>query len=58
MPQETRWWRQEDGRVVCELCPRGCRIAPGKQGFCFVRANVDGRTYRTDRTDVAPTCIE
>ncbi|RMG21238.1 MAG: AmmeMemoRadiSam system radical SAM enzyme [Deltaproteobacteria bacterium] len=26
-----------DGRVVCEVCPRFCRLRPGQRGFCFVR---------------------
>lgn len=45
----ARWWRATgDGeKVVCELCPRCCTIAPGKRGFCFVRANVDGRLVLT-----------
>jgi AmmeMemoRadiSam system radical SAM enzyme/AmmeMemoRadiSam system protein B/AmmeMemoRadiSam system protein A len=39
------WWHASDdgATLVCDLCPRGCHIAPGKRGFCFVRQNVDGR---------------
>jgi len=29
--------------VVCELCPRECRLAPGERGDCRIRANLDGR---------------
>lgn len=29
--------------VQCELCPRGCEIAPGGRGDCRVRVNLDGR---------------
>ncbi len=32
------WSRLEDGRVVCELCPRKCRLKPGQRGLCYVRA--------------------
>lgn len=28
--------------IQCEICPRMCVIAPGKSGFCRVRANVEG----------------
>ncbi len=28
--------------VVCELCPRLCRIEPGQAGDCRVRVNLDG----------------
>ncbi|MFI5338091.1 MAG: AmmeMemoRadiSam system radical SAM enzyme, partial [Opitutales bacterium] len=33
-----RWWRMlPDGRVVCILCPRRCKLHEGQHGFCFVR---------------------
>lgn len=28
--------------IICELCPRGCEIRPGKHGYCRVRYNKDG----------------
>ncbi len=31
------WSRLVDGRVVCELCPRRCKIRPGQRGLCHVR---------------------
>lgn len=32
------WWhRTADGRLQCDLCPRGCTMRPGQHGFCFVR---------------------
>lgn len=27
-----------DGRVRCDVCPRGCRLSDGQRGLCFVRA--------------------
>jgi AmmeMemoRadiSam system radical SAM enzyme len=37
------WWSElEDGRLLCELCPRACHLRPGDRGFCFVRENRDG----------------
>ncbi|RMG12345.1 MAG: AmmeMemoRadiSam system radical SAM enzyme [Planctomycetota bacterium] len=42
----ARWWHPlegEDGRVRCDLCPRYCKPRPGQRGFCYVRANRDGR---------------
>ena len=40
----ARWWRPlEGGRVLCELCPRDCRPAPGQPGFCLVRRNQSGK---------------
>lgn len=35
----ARWWRPvEDGRLLCEACPRACRLKDGQRGLCFVRA--------------------
>ena len=28
--------------VMCGICPKGCRIAPGHSGECRIRVNVDG----------------
>ena len=39
-----RWWTTEaDDRILCQLCPRNCRLKPGDRGFCFVRANRNGK---------------
>jgi len=39
----ARYWHSlGEGRLQCDLCPRGCRLRPGQRGFCFVRQNVDG----------------
>ncbi|OPZ19114.1 MAG: pyruvate formate lyase-activating enzyme 1 [candidate division BRC1 bacterium ADurb.BinA364] len=41
---EARWWTpQPDGRILCTLCPRDCRIAEGQRGFCYIRKNEGGR---------------
>jgi pyruvate formate lyase activating enzyme len=32
------FFRREDDAVVCELCPRACRLRDGQRGVCFVRA--------------------
>ncbi len=33
------------GEIRCELCPKGCRVAKGKRGFCRVRENREGKYY-------------
>ena len=35
----------DGGEVQCELCPKRCRVAKGKRGFCRVRENRDGKYY-------------
>ena len=43
----ARWWHlDEDGRVVCDLCPRSCSLAEGQEGYCGARLN-DGGSLRT-----------
>ena len=40
----TRYWHKLEGDlVVCEVCPRQCRVRDGQRGFCFVRGNVGGQ---------------
>jgi pyruvate formate lyase activating enzyme len=43
-PEQTARYftRLDDASVRCELCPRGCRIAPGVTGACRVRRNEGG----------------
>ena len=40
---EARFYRREGDIAVCGLCPRRCRIAPGKRGACAARMNREGR---------------
>ena len=41
----ARWWRAlPDGRVQCDLCPRGCKLT-GHRGFCFVRQTQRARWF-------------
>jgi pyruvate formate lyase activating enzyme len=43
-PPVARYWHpQSDGRLLCTLCPRYCRIGDGQAGFCFIRQNRGGR---------------
>ena len=37
------WWHKQNGRIVCDLCPRCCALKDGDYGFCFVRQNVGGQ---------------
>lgn len=35
----------EGGWLRCDLCPHGCRLAPGERGRCRVRENRGGQGY-------------
>ena len=42
----ARWWNPEDNNFVrCRLCPKRCRIAPDKRGYCGVRKNIGGKLF-------------
>jgi len=44
----ARWWRrEEDGRILCALCPRFCRLAEGQAGFCYIRKHLAGELVST-----------
>jgi len=44
--KEASWWRlEEDGRILCTLCPRFCRMGEGQAGFCYIRKNIGGKLY-------------
>lgn len=54
------WWHEEpeSGRIVCDLCPRECKLKPGDRGFCFVRQNLDGEMVLTTYGRSTGFCID
>jgi pyruvate formate lyase activating enzyme len=43
---QARWWHSEnDGKILCTLCPRFCRLGEGQAGFCYIRKNIGGKLY-------------
>jgi pyruvate formate lyase activating enzyme len=54
-----RYYRREpDGRVVCELCPRQCRLSDGQRGVCFVRGARHGQMVFTSYGRSTGFCID
>ena len=46
MSHLARWWKQQkDGKILCSLCPRYCKIADDQSGFCYIRKNESGKLY-------------
>lgn len=46
--KEARWWQKEnDGKILCTLCPRFCKIDEGQSGFCFIRKVENGKLIST-----------
>ena len=52
------WQKQENNRILCNLCPRHCSLAPGQRGFCFVRQNIDGQMVLTTYGRSSGFCID
>jgi pyruvate formate lyase activating enzyme len=52
------WHTGPDGRVVCDLCPRDCKLAEGQRGLCFVRRNVGGAMILTTYGRSSGLCID
>jgi pyruvate formate lyase activating enzyme len=50
--------REPDGRVLCEMCPRACRLSEGQRGVCFVRACQDGQMVLTSYGRSTGFCID
>jgi pyruvate formate lyase activating enzyme len=45
-PKLAEFWEPlDDSKVLCDLCPNACVIAPGSTGVCRIRENRDGRLY-------------
>jgi pyruvate formate lyase activating enzyme len=55
----AQWWRREaDGRLLCEACPRACRLQEGQRGLCFVRARKNDSMVLTTYGRSSGFCID
>ncbi len=55
------WWHDDPEdplRIVCDLCPRACRLKAGDRGFCFVRARQDDEMVLTTYGRSTGFCID
>ncbi len=52
------WHKLEDGRILCEVCPRYCHLGEGQRGFCFVRQNINGQLILTTYGRSSGFCID
>ncbi len=55
----TKYWEKlEDGRVMCTLCPRACKMKNGQRGLCFVRMAKGGEVVMTSYGRSSGFCID
>src|ERR1041384_125391 len=52
------WHRVEDGRLQCDVCPRGCTLRDGQRGLCFVRAREGERIVLTTYGRSSGFCVD
>lgn len=44
----AKWWTEDNnGKLLCTLCPRYCSIGESQAGFCYIRQNINGKLYST-----------
>jgi pyruvate formate lyase activating enzyme len=50
--------RLVDGRVRCDVCPRGCELHEGQRGLCFVRARRGDEIVLTSYGRSSGYCVD
>jgi pyruvate formate lyase activating enzyme len=50
--------RLPDGRVRCDVCPRGCALREGQRGLCFVRAREGDEIVLTTYGRSSGFCVD
>jgi pyruvate formate lyase activating enzyme len=53
-----RWSRADGDHVICELCPRECRLGEGQRAFCYVRQNRGGEIVLTSWGRASGFCVD
>ncbi len=55
----TRHWHaRDDGKVVCDVCPRHCALSEGQRGLCFVRAREQDEIVLTTWGRSSGYCVD
>jgi len=55
----TRYWYSlDDGRVMCDVCPRACKLHEGQVGLCFVRENRNAEIVLTTYGRSSGYCVD
>ncbi len=52
------WRRLDEERVICELCPRLCKLKEGQRGLCFVRMAHGGELVLTTYGRSSGFCVD
>jgi pyruvate formate lyase activating enzyme len=52
------WHEAPDGRLQCDVCPRGCTLREGQRGLCFVRAREGDQIVLTTYGRSSGFCVD
>jgi pyruvate formate lyase activating enzyme len=52
------WHPVADGRLQCDVCPRGCKLRDGQRGLCFVRAREGDEIVLTTYGRSSGFCVD
>ncbi len=56
--KEALYYKLEDDKIRCQLCPQNCLIAEGRSGKCRVRKVKNGKLYATSYGEVSALNID
>jgi pyruvate formate lyase activating enzyme len=54
----TAWHALPDGRLQCDVCPRGCALHDGQRGLCFVRRRLGEQIVLTTYGRSSGFCVD
>ena len=49
---------RENTRIVCDICPRFCKLKDGQEGYCRGRRNIGGELYATNYGHTASVALD
>ncbi|MCB0832185.1 MAG: AmmeMemoRadiSam system radical SAM enzyme [Bacteroidetes bacterium] len=49
---EAKYYHKDGDELVCDLCPRACRLGDGDEGACFGYTHLDGKLIATNYSRV------
>lgn len=52
------FYHREKSRLVCDICPRFCKLKEGQTGLCRGRQNIDGELYAINYGETASVALD
>ena len=52
------YYKNEQGGIICELCPHNCHLRDGQIGICGVRQIIDGELFTLNYGEVSSAALD